>query len=423
MPASDSLVRDPSLAPRGRQKIEWARTHMPVVGALESSVEFRECLGGLTVLVCCHLEAKTARLAMALANAGARVRVAGSNPLSTQDDVAAALAEADGVSVYAWHGATSQEYDRFIEMALGDGVDLIMDDGGDVVAAVHTRCRHLLPRVIGGSEETTTGVVRLRAMHSSGELAFPMYAVNDAQMKHLIDNRYGTGQSALDGIMRTTNLCIAGSCVVIAGYGQVGRGLAARARGLGARVIVTEVDPVAAFQALMDGFEVMSMERAAGCGHIFITATGCNRVIRGEHFKLMRDGAILANAGHFDVEISIGDLEAECAGGPETVRANIDAYTMPDGRRIYLLARGRLVNLAAADGHPVEIMDLSFALQMACLSHMAKHGRALPKGVHSVPHDVDEMVARLVLDARSIGIDALDDDQRAYLAAWQHGTC
>ncbi|MEA4883794.1 MAG: adenosylhomocysteinase [Clostridia bacterium] len=419
---SVSVIRDSSLAPEGKLKIEWARAHMPLMMAIEREFVDAKPFAGKRIVVCCHLEAKTARLAMALAVGGASVAVTGSNPLSTQDDVAAALAETPGVDVYAWHGSTGEEYLEHLSMALGDGADVLMDDGGDLVSMVHTSKRALLPRISGGCEETTTGLCRLRAMASAGKLGFPMIAVNDAKMKHLFDNRYGTGQSAWDGIMRTTNLSIAGSTVVVAGYGWCGKGLAMRARGLGANVIVTEVDPVAACEARMDGFRVMPMERASAEGGFFVTATGCRDVIRGEHFALMRDGAVLANAGHFDVEISKPDLAAACPEPPRTVRRNIQEYRMYDGRRLYLLAEGRLVNLAAGDGHPIEVMDMSFGIQALSIRHIIRCGGDLAPGVLPVPAEVDEKVARLALDAAGISIDSLSLAQRGYLAGWESGT-
>lgn len=417
-----SVVRDVGLAPEGRLKIDWVHSHMPVLGQIEREYASARPLQGKRVVVCCHLEAKTARLALALASLGAEVSVAGSNPLSTQDDVAAALATAAGVRVYAWHGATPREYEEFLEMAMGDGADVIMDDGGDVIGMLHMSLRGLLPGVIGGCEETTTGVARLRALERSGELAFPVIAVNDAKMKQLFDNRYGTGQSAWDGIMRTTNLTVAGRCVVVSGYGWVGKGLAMRGRGLGARVIVTEVDPVAACEAVMDGFEVMPMADAARRGDFFITATGCNDVIRREHMQVMRDGVVLANAGHFNVEISLSDLEGLCDGPAREVRRGVQEYTRPDGHRLYVLAQGRLVNLAAGDGHPAEVMDMSFALQALCIMHLAAKGRDMAPRVCAVPEEADRRVAQLALAASGASIDALSAAQRNYLASWTSGT-
>jgi adenosylhomocysteinase len=417
-----SVVRDESLASQGCAKIEWARAHMPICDAIETEFVRDMPLEGLKVAVCCHLEAKTARLAMLLAAGGARVAVTGSNPLSTQDDVAAALAEESGISVYAWHGATGDEYSQFLDMALDVGPDVLMDDGGDLVSRVHTTRRELLQGILGACEETTTGVHRLRSMEAAGELAFPAIAVNDAKMKRLFDNRYGTGQSAWDGIMRTTNLAIAGRCVVVAGYGWCGKGLAMRARGLGAGVVVAEVDPIAACEASMDGFRVMPMECAAREGHFFVTATGCRDVIRKEHFEQMRDGAILANAGHFDVEISKPDLLSVCAGAPRQVRPNIEEYRMADGRRLYLLAEGRLVNLAAGDGHPVEVMDMSFGVQALSILHLVEHGRELKARLYPVPSEVDHRVAGLALEAAGISIDALTGMQKRYLEGWQAGT-
>ncbi|MCL6613292.1 MAG: adenosylhomocysteinase, partial [Firmicutes bacterium] len=340
-----SIIRDPSLAPRGHEKIEWAAGHMPVLREIGARLAAEETFAGRRIALSIHLEAKTANLALCLQRAGAAVAVTGSNPLSTQDDVAAALAER-GVAVFAWHGATPEEYHRHILATVATGPELIIDDGGDLAAALHGERRELLPGVIGGCEETTTGLRRLRAMAAEGVLGFPMMAVNDARCKHLFDNRYGTGQSVWDGIMRTTNLLVAGKPVVVAGYGWCGRGVAMRARGLGARVIVCEVDPVKALEALMDGFEVMPSLEAASIGRIFITVTGSIGVFGREHFRRMPDGALLANAGHFDVEVAKSEL-AEMAVQVRRIRAGVDEYELPDGKRLHLLAEGRLVNLAA----------------------------------------------------------------------------
>ncbi len=413
---SGSIVRDPGLAPAGRAKIDWARERMPVLAAVGKEIAAAGSLRGRRVGLALHVEAKTACLALALLDAGAQVSVAGCNPLSTQDDVAAALAEA-GIRVYAWRGATAAEYEAFLGRVLEDGPELVIDDGGDLITLLHTRRRDLLPRVAGGTEETTTGIHRLRAMEREGVLSFPVMAVNDARCKHLFDNRYGTGQSTWDGIMRTTNLLVAGKAVVVLGYGWCGKGVALRARGLGARVIVCEVDPVAACEALNDGFEVLPALEAAARGDVFVTVTGCAGVLRREHFERMKDGALLANAGHFDVEISKPDLAA-LAVERRVVRPNVEEFRLADGRRLYLLAEGRLVNLAAGDGHPVEIMDLSFALQALALAYVAEHARALGARVVPLPRELDERVARLHLQARGVTIDALTEQQAAYLAAW-----
>lgn len=412
-----STLRNPALAPSGHQKIDWAERHMPVLREIRREFERDRPLAGRRIAVCIHLEAKTAVMATVLAAGGAEVHVAGSNPLSTQDDVAAALAER-GVTVHAWHGATAEEYQAHIDRVLDGRPDLVLDDGGDLVAALHARRRELLPGVLGGSEETTTGVLRLQAMAAEGALAFPMVAVNGAYMKYLFDNRYGTGQSAWDGIIRNTNLTVAGKVAVVAGYGWCGKGVAMRARGLGARVVVTEVDPIAANEALMDGFEVLPMRRAAAIADFLITVTGTARVVRREHLEAIKDGCILANAGHFDVEIHKPDLEALC-GPPTRVRPNVDEYRFPDGRRVYVLAEGRLVNLAAADGHPAEIMDLSFAVQCLTLRYLAGHARELPRSVVPVPRDIDVRVAELRLRALGVEIDRLTPEQEQYRRSWQ----
>ncbi len=414
---AESIIRDPSLASSGHDKIEWARAHMPVLGEIGRRLAAEGSLRGRRVALSIHLEAKTANLALALQAAGAQVALTGSNPLSTQDDVAAALAER-GILVFAWHGATPDEYHRHILATVGTAPEFIVDDGGDLAAALHRDRRDLLPGVAGGCEETTTGLRRLRAMAAQGVLAFPMMAVNDARCKHLFDNRYGTGQSVWDGIMRTTNLLVAGKPVVVAGYGWCGRGVAMRARGLGARVIVCEVDPVRALEAIMDGFEVMPALEAAPAGRVFVTATGCAGVFTAAHFQLMPDGAVLANAGHFDVEVSKADLARLAEGRVRRVRGSIDEYVLPGGKRLYLLAEGRLVNLAAGDGHPVEIMDLSFAVQAMALRHLSLHGGEYGPGVHPVPAEVDDEVARLALASMGVAIDALTPDQAEYLASW-----
>ncbi|MDI6709194.1 MAG: adenosylhomocysteinase [Thermoanaerobacterales bacterium] len=406
-------IRDPALADSGRQKIDWVREHMPVLRAIHAEFARTRPLAGVRVSLSIHLEAKTAYLAEVLATAGADMAVTGSNPLSTQDDIAAALVAA-GISVYAWHNATPDEYRRHLEGALDFGPQIVIDDGGDLVHLLHTTRRDLASGVWGGAEETTTGVLRLRALEREGRLLFPMLAVNDAYCKFLFDNRYGTGESAWSGIMRTTNLLVAGKTVVVHGYGWVGRGIALRARGLGANVIVTEVDPIRAIEAHMDGYRVMSGEQAAGEGDIFVTATGCRDVLRREHFLAMKDRAILANAGHFNVEISLPDLEA-LSVTRRTVRQNIEEFTLADGRRIYVLAEGRLVNLAAGDGHPAEIMDLSFALQVLSAVHIREHHREMERRVYRVPADFDRRVAEMKLSALGITIDRLSDEQEAYL--------
>lgn len=409
-----SQIRSPELAAEGKLKIEWAKEHMPIMGEIDQEFADTKPFTGLKLAICLHLEAKTAYLAQVLRQGGAEVAISGSNPLSTQDDVAAALAES-GVIVNAWHGCTAEEYHSLLRATAAIGPNLVIDDGGDLVHLLHSEMREYLPKIIGGCEETTTGLHRIRGLAARGQLEFPMIAVNDAYCKYLFDNRYGTGQSTWDGIMRTTNLVVAGKTVVVAGYGWCGRGVAQRAQGLGAHVVVTEVNPIRALEAVMDGFRVMPMEEAAGIGEIFVTLTGCKDVITKEHFSRMRDGAILANAGHFDVEISKPDLES-LSVSCRVVRANIEEYRLHDGRKLYLLGEGRLVNLACADGHPVEIMDMSFGIQALSLEYLVHSGKELPKEVIEVPDDVDEKVARLKLNAEGIDIDTLSPEQVAYLS-------
>lgn len=408
-----SIIRDPKLAPQGWHKIHWVMEHMPVLNSLNAEFTKTKPLAGINMVVTVHLEAKTAYLCMALKNAGANVVVTGSNPLSTQDDVAAALAES-GVGVFAWYNTTAVEYDQFLHHALDTKPQIIIDDGGDLVSLLHGERADLAANVMGGSEETTTGVLRLRALAAQGRLKFPMISVNDADCKHLFDNRYGTGQSVWDGIMRTTNLSIAGKTVVVAGYGWCGKGVAMRARGLGAHVIVTEINPIKAAEAVFDGYQVLPMLAAAEAGDIFVTVTGCNDVIRREHLERMKPGAIMANAGHFDVEINKIDLAA-LAKSTRTVRKNIEEFELTDGRKLYLLAEGRLVNLAAGDGHPTEIMDLSFAMQALAALHILKNHGGMTNEVHNLPHELDLQVAHLKLAAMGIKIDALTSCQTDYL--------
>lgn len=412
-----SIIRDPSLASLGKQKMEWAWQHMPIVRSLDKELQAGSVLQGKKIAISVHLEAKTACLAKALAAAGARVAVTGSNPLSTQDAIAAALA-ADGLDVFAWHGATAAEYKQHLNRTLDFGPDLIIDDGGDLVNLLHTERRELAANVLGGCEETTTGINRLRAMEQEGVLLFPMLAVNDAYCKHLFDNRYGTGQSVWDGIMRTTNLLIAGKTVVVGGYGWCGRGVAARAQGLGAKVIITEVDPIKALEAYCDGYTVLPMSAAATQGEIFVTTAGCKDVITKEHFSVMPDGVILANAGHFNVEINLEDLAALAVSQSE-VRPGITQSVLADGRKINVLGEGRLVNLACGDGHPAEIMDMSFAIQALSIKYVAEHHAQLDRRVHRVPQEIDYKVARLKLASLGIEIDQLTLDQHQYLSGWQ----
>ncbi len=417
MNTNTCTIRDPSLAPEGRRRIAWAEAHMPVLRRLEEKTIPGKPLVGARIALCIHLEAKTARLALLLKRCGAQVAACGSNPLSTQDAVAAALAEA-GVNVHAWHGATPPEYDRHLRQTLALEPNLLLDDGADLITMLHGERIGLLPAVRGSTEETTTGLNRLRAQARAGALAFPVIAVNDARCKYLFDNRYGTGQSVWDGIMRTTNLLIAGKTVVVAGYGWCGRGVALRARGLGAQVIVTEVDPVRALEAAVEGYAVMPMKEAASRGDIFITVTGCNAIIDASHFSLMKDGVILANAGHFDVEIDTVALQ-KMAGAVERPRRNIEAFRFPDGRRLYLLGEGRLVNLAAGDGHPAEIMDLSFAVQFLALLHLWQNREPLPREVIPLPAEIDRRIARLKLETLGLDIDRLTIEQQDYLQSWK----
>jgi adenosylhomocysteinase len=408
-----SIIRDAKLAPQGHDKINWVIEHMPVLNSLNTEFLKTKPLAGINMIVTVHLEAKTAYLCMVLKNAGANVVVTGSNPLSTQDDVAAALAE-HGVGVFAWYNTTQEEYDQFLHQALDSKPHIIIDDGGDLVSLLHGSRADLAANVMGGSEETTTGVLRLRALAEQGRLKFPMISVNDADCKHLFDNRYGTGQSVWDGIMRTTNLSIAGKTAVVAGYGWCGKGVAMRARGLGAHVVVTEIDPIKAAEALFDGYQVMPMIKAAEVGDIFVTVTGCNDVIRAEHMEKLKHGAIMANAGHFDVEINKLDLAA-LSSSSRTVRKNIEEFVLKGDRKVYLLAEGRLVNLAAGDGHPTEIMDLSFAMQALAALHILKNHKEMSNEVHNLPHELDLQVAHLKLAAMGVGIDALTSCQTDYL--------
>lgn len=402
-----------NLAPQGHDKINWVREFMPVLNILNDELSETKPFTGRNIVVTMHLEAKTAYLALVLKNAGANVAVTGSNPLSTQDDVAAALADS-GVQVFAWYGATDTEYNNFLHKALDTKPDIIIDDGGDLVSLLHNDRSELLENILGGSEETTTGVIRLKTLAGQGKLMFPMISVNDAYCKYLFDNRYGTGQSTWDGIMRTTNLTVTGKTVVVAGYGWCGKGVAMRAKGLGANVIVTEIDPIKAIEAVFDGFKVMPMEDAAEHGEIFVTLTGCKDVIQGQHFAKMKSGAIMANAGHFDVEINKNQL-AECAKSQRRVRKNIEEFVMSDGRKLYLLAEGRLVNLAAGDGHPTEIMDLSFAMQALAALYILNHHKEMANDVFNLPHELNERVASLKLQSTGIRIDTLTSEQKEYI--------
>lgn len=411
-----SEIKDPALWPDGALKIEWVRHHMPLLNGLEAEFRAEKPFAGLKVALSVHLEAKTAYLCKVLAAGGADMYVTGSNPLSTQDDVAAALVH-DGLNVFAWHGATPAEYEAHIRRVLEVGPNVIIDDGGDLVSLMHAEYRHLLPGVIGGCEETTTGILRLMTMNRARKLEFPMMLVNNADCKHLFDNRYGTGQSVWDGINRTTNLIVAGKTVVVAGYGWCGKGVAMRAKGLGAEVVVTEVDPIKAMEAVMDGFSVMPMAEAAKVGDIFVTVTGCAGVITREHFLAMKDGAICCNAGHFDVEVDVAGLK-KMAVEAAPARNNIMGYRLENGKKIYVIAEGRLVNLAAGDGHPAEIMDMSFAIQALSARYLVQHPempRKLGAMVHDVPREIDEEVARRKLAYWGCAIDTLTPEQHKYL--------
>ncbi|MBO7255747.1 MAG: adenosylhomocysteinase [Bacteroidales bacterium] len=408
-----SEIRNPQLWEEGKRKIEWVKTNMALLRQLEERFSVECPFEGLKVALSIHLEAKTAYLCKVLAAGGAQMYVTGSNPLSTQDDVAAALVH-DGLNVFAWYNATAQEYESHISKVIEIGPDLIIDDGGDLVNTIHTKYPELLDKVIGGCEETTTGVMRLLAMDKAGELRFPMILVNNAKCKYLFDNRYGTGQSVWNGINRTTNLIVAGKTVVVAGYGWCGKGVAMRAKGLGATVIVTEIDPVKAIEAVMDGFDVMPMTQAAEFGDFFVTVTGCDDVITMEHFAKMKDGAICCNAGHFDCEVNVAAIEAQ-AVEKWKARENIMGYRLENGRRIFIIAQGRLVNLASGDGHPAEIMDMSFAIQALSAEYIVKNRSLITSKVVDVPESVDNAVAQMKLASWNKQIDVLTPEQHKYL--------
>ncbi|TLZ98413.1 MAG: adenosylhomocysteinase [Methanobacteriota archaeon] len=405
----------------GARRIEWARDHMPVLAAIRDELKQKKTLRGLRIGMALHVEAKTGVLALSLREAGATIRLSSCNPLSTDDSVATALAETYGLEVYAKKWQTNEEYYANLHKVLDLKPDLIIDDGSDLVNLLHTKRRELLEGVRGANEETTTGIIRLRAMERDGALRFPVIDVNDAQMKHLFDNRYGTGQSTIDGLMNATNLLIAGKTFVVAGYGWTGRGIAMRARGMGARVVVTEVDSVKAIEASMDGFEVVPMRSAVREADFIVTATGCKDIVTAAHFPAMKDGVVLANAGHFDNEISKADLE-KAAKSKRRVREFVDEYALPGGKRANLVAEGRLVNIAAGQGHPVEIMDMSFAIQAVSAGYLAQNASRLQPRVHPVPPALDLKVARLKLRSMGVRIDHLTKAQRAYLDSWQEGT-
>lgn len=412
-----SDIKDRSLAPGGWDKINWVKSYMPVLNQIRAEFEKTKPFAGKKIAMSIHLEAKTAYLALTLKAGGAEVFITGCNPLSTQDDVAAALAE-DGLEVNAWRGVSDAQYKQHLIRTLSCCPDAIIDDGGDLTTLLHGECKSYACNLLGGGEETTTGIHRLMARAAAGKLEFPMIDVNDADCKHLFDNRYGTGQSTLDGIMNSTNLVIAGKTVVVAGYGWCGKGIAMRSKGMGANVIVTEINPVRAIEAVMDGFRVMTMDEAAPLGDLFITVTGCCDVIRARHFALMKDGALLANSGHFDVEINKREL-ASMATESWTRKPNIVGYRMPDQRVLNLLAEGRLVNLAAGNGHPAEIMDMSFALQAKCLAYVIQNAGTLENKVYQVPREIDEEVARMKLQTLHATLDTLTEEQHAYLGSME----
>jgi adenosylhomocysteinase len=413
-------IKDTKLAAEGVRRIEWAERDMPVLRAIRERFGKEKPLAGHRIAACLHVTTETANLMRTLKEGGAEVSICASNPLSTQDDVAAALAQEFGVYTFCVKGEDNDTYYRHINQALDIKPTLTMDDGADTVGVIHSERRDLISGIVGGTEETTTGVIRLRAMAKDGVLAYPIVAVNDADTKHLFDNRYGTGQSTLDGIMRATNILLAGRTVVVAGYGWCGKGIALRAKGHGARVIVTEIDPTKAIEAAMDGHEVMPMEAAAPLGDVFITVTGCKDVIAARHFERMKDGAVVCNSGHFNVEIDIPALEK--MGAKREARTFVDEYVLSSGRKVYLLGEGRLINLAAAEGHPASVMDMSFANQALCSEWMVKNAASLEKGVYSVPEEIDKKVALLKLETMGLSIDVLTPEQQKYLESWTEGT-
>jgi len=414
-------VKDLSLSPGGRLRIEWAEQSMAVLRQIRDRFAKEQPLLGVRVGACLHVTSETAVLMTTLKAGGAQLALCASNPLSTQDEVAASLVNDFDVPVFAQKGEDNERYYRHIQAVLALRPQITMDDGADLISTLHGNQRALLPDVIGGTEETTTGVIRLRSMEREGVLAYPIIAVNDADTKHLFDNRYGTGQSTLDGILRATNVLLAGKTVVVAGYGMCGRGVAARAHGMGAHVIVTEVDPLRALEAVMDGYRVMPMNQAAEQGDIFVTVTGNTRVIRKEHFARMKDGAILANSGHFNVEIDL-EMLSSMSQSRRPVRPFVEEHVLAGGRRIYVLGDGRLINLTSAEGHPASVMDMSFANQALSVEHLVKHGRDLDRKVYAVPEKIDKEIARLKLASMDVQVDELTPEQEAYLSSWTHGT-
>jgi len=412
-------VKDVSLAQQGNLRIDWASVHMPVLAQIEQRFEREKPLKGVVIGACLHVTKETAVLVQTLNAGGARVALCGSNPLSTQDEVAASLAKMD-VNVYAWRGETTDEYYWCVNKVIDHKPVITLDDGADLVGTIHAKRTEALKSVRGGTEETTTGVMRLRVMEKAGALKYPIVAVNDAYTKYLFDNRYGTGQSTIDGILRATNVLLAGKNLVVCGYGWCGRGLANRARGMGAHVIITEVNPVKALEAIMDGFQVMPINEASKIGDIFVTLTGDTGVIRKEHMQKMKNHAILANSGHFNVEINILDLES-LAVSKRTLRPNLEEYSLKNGRKLYLLAEGRLVNLASAEGHPSEVMDMSFANQALCVEYLTKSKKLEPR-VYNVPREIDDTVAALKLKSMDVEIDKLTPEQKKYISSWEEGT-
>ena len=420
-PSASGDVKDLSLADDGVRRIEWAAREMPVIGLIRRRFATEKPLRDVRISGCLHITTETANLALALRDGGAQVALCASNPLSTQDEVAAALVGHYGIPVFAIRGEDGDTYYRHIHSALSQRPQVTLDDGADLVATIHKERRDLIPEILGGTEETTTGVIRLRSMARDGALAYPIIAVNEADTKHLFDNRYGTGQSTIDGITRATNVLWAGKTVVVCGYGWCGRGVASRAHGLGGHIIVTEVQPVRALEAVMDGFRVMSLAQAAPLGDIFVTITGDVNVVDRRHLEVMKDGAILANSGHFNVELNLEALESMTEGRRQ-IRPSVEEFHLCDGRRLFLLAEGRLINLAAAEGHPASVMDMSFANQALSAEYLVLQEQRLPVAVHTVPREIDQEVARLKLAAMNITIDTLTEEQERYLASWQEGT-
>jgi adenosylhomocysteinase len=417
----DYDIKDAKLAEGGKLRIEWAGRDMPVLKQIRDRFQNEKPLRDRTIGCCLHVTSETANLAITLKTGGARVALCASNPLSTQDDVAASLVEHEGIPVFAVKGEDNDRYYEHIRSVLDAGPHITMDDGADLVSTIHTERRELIDDILGGSEETTTGVIRLRSMEQKGVLTYPIIAVNDSNTKHLFDNRYGTGQSTIDGILRATNILLSGSTVVVCGYGWCGRGLAMRAKGMGARVIVTEVDALKALEAVMDGYRVMPLEEAASEADVFVTVTGNLKVIRAEHFQQMKDGAIVANAGHFNVELDLEAL-AGMARARRTMRDYVEEFALGDGKRIYVLGEGRLINLAAAEGHPACVMDMSFANQALSAEYLVKEGKGLEKRVYGVPRQLDDHIAELKLKAMKVNIDRLTPEQETYLASWEMGT-